>query len=148
MDGRRVPTVLWLIFASFPIYDAANGHDPVMLDLAPLFSESSFTASYHYDFIIWVLALYGKSLENVVALIADNLSTNKALADICERLLLGCASSIQFSCKYLSTAIRRSNFKSEYLDGQTLTTKVIWETGKIYGFQGMQIIAINCDSKN
>ena len=62
-----------------------------MLAFAPLLSETSFTARDHYELVSWVLQLYGKNLDNVTAIIGDNVSTNRALADLCSKPLIGCA---------------------------------------------------------
>ena len=63
-----------------------------MLAFAPLLSETSFTARDRYEFVLWVLQLYGKNLDNVTAIIGDNVSTNKELADLSSKPLIGCAS--------------------------------------------------------
>ena len=62
-----------------------------VLSFSPMFSETSSTATDHYEFLEWVFSLYSKSFENV-AIIGDNVSTNKALANMCSKSLLGCAS--------------------------------------------------------
>ena len=79
------------IFVSFHA-DTKVGFEQVMLAFSPMNSETSFRASDHFGFIEWVLGLYGKSLDNVVAVIGDNVSTNQALADMCKKPLIGCAS--------------------------------------------------------
>ena len=79
------------LFASFAS-DNANGYEWVMLVFAPILSETSFTARDNYEFVLWVLQLHGKNLDNVTAIIGDNVFTNKALADLCSKPLIGCAS--------------------------------------------------------
>ena len=57
-----------------------------------LFDETSQGSQEQCDFINYTLEQYGKSLENVVALIADNCETNKALSELCEVPMIGCYS--------------------------------------------------------
>ena len=78
----------------FAIYPAANtqGYDSALLAFSPLFSETSFTANDHYQFLEWVLSVYGKTMSDVIAIIGDNAEVNKALSNLCEKPLIGCAS--------------------------------------------------------
>ena len=78
----------------FAIYPAANtqGYDSALLAFSPLFSETSFTANDHYQFLEWVLSVYGKTMSDVIAIIGDNAEVNKALSNSCEKPLIGCAS--------------------------------------------------------
>jgi len=64
----------------------------VLLTIAPLFNESDLGAESHKDFIVGTLKYYNKTLENVVCIIGDNMSTNVALAKISGVPLVGCAS--------------------------------------------------------
>lgn len=58
---------------------------------SPLFDESDFTAESHYDFITNVLEnIFQKSWNNVVCLSGDNCATNKALANLAGKPLVGC----------------------------------------------------------
>jgi len=43
--------------------------------------ETNETAQNHSDFICFVLNIFGKSIDNVIALLGDNCNTNKAIAD-------------------------------------------------------------------
>ena len=54
--------------------------------------ETNYAASTHKDLLDWVSELYGKTLDNVVAIIGDNAEVNKALANLCGKPLIGCAS--------------------------------------------------------
>ena len=78
----------------FAIYPAANtqGYDSALLAFSPLFSETRFTANDHYQFLEWVLSVYGKTMSDVIAIIGDNAEVNKALSNLCEKPLIGCAS--------------------------------------------------------
>ncbi len=51
------------------------------LAFSPFEDEESQNAQNHYDFTIFVLSVYEKTLSNVVALIGDNCNTNKAFAN-------------------------------------------------------------------
>lgn len=62
-----------------------------LLAFSPLLDESDYSAASHHEFIEYHLAVFGKSLENVVCLVGDNMSTNRALADVCGVPLVGCA---------------------------------------------------------
>ena len=79
------------VFAS---YSAANsqGYDSALLSFSPLFSETSFTANDHYQFLEWLLSVSGKTMSDVIAIIGDNAEVNKALSNLCEKPLIGCAS--------------------------------------------------------
>ncbi len=46
----------------------------------------------HVEFLEFVLEVYGMSLENVVASITDNCSTNKSISERYSKPLLGCSS--------------------------------------------------------
>lgn len=68
--------------------------DPVsvLLSCSPLLDETSFTAQGHFDYINSILHNYNLSDDNMVALIGDNCSTNKALANLFGKPLVGCRS--------------------------------------------------------
>jgi hypothetical protein len=62
-----------------------------LLAFSPLFDESDFTAVPHYDFMTNILEnVFGKTWDNVVCLSGDNCSTNKALATLAGKPLVGC----------------------------------------------------------
>ena len=54
--------------------------------------ENSFTAQDHYEHLTYVLSVYKKTFENVVANTGDNVATNKRIADRCGVKFVGCAS--------------------------------------------------------
>ena len=80
------------VFATYVDESATVGYAKVLLTIAPLGEGVSFTAKDHYDFVTYVLNVYHKTWENVVCLVGDNCNTNKALATIAKRPLVGCAS--------------------------------------------------------
>jgi hypothetical protein len=63
-----------------------------LLALAPLIAEEELGAQQHVEFIEATLALYSKTLSNVVVLIADNCNTNRKISNNLAIPLLGCAS--------------------------------------------------------
>ena len=63
-----------------------------MLAIAPPFDETTYTAENHKAFIGDVLELYGKSLKNLIYLVADNAAVNTRLADLLGIPMIGCAS--------------------------------------------------------
>ena len=89
--GTKNSTHFVGVFASYP---AANsqGHDSALLSFSPLFPETSFTANDHYQFLEWLLSVYGKTMSDVIAIIGDNAEVNKALFNLCEKPFIGCAS--------------------------------------------------------
>ena len=91
-DGWTVGSTHYLaVFASF---HASNddGYDARLLTLSPMGDECSLNAQEHYEFLTFVLNLYQKSWANVVCLVGDNMNTNKSIANILGRPLIGCAS--------------------------------------------------------
>lgn len=79
--------------AIFAAYTDDDGVATALLAFSPMPDETQFTAKTHYDFIAWVLeSVYGKSFDNVVAIIGDNCETNKAICNMCKLPLIGCAS--------------------------------------------------------
>lgn len=54
--------------------------------------EYDLSAASHLEFIKFHLSVFGKSTDNVICLIGDNVSTNKALATLMGKPLVGCAS--------------------------------------------------------
>ena len=52
-------------------------------------NEESITANEHYDFLCFILSLYNKTLSNVVAMIGDNVNTNRAFSGRIGRNFVG-----------------------------------------------------------
>ncbi len=52
--------------------DCTLGYKSVLLALSPFESEDSQSAENHYEFLLFVLELFGKSIENSVALVDEN----------------------------------------------------------------------------
>ena len=77
--------------AGYPSHD--QDFETALLDFSPLLDETSQSSSEQFDFLMLTLLNFGKTIaEKVIALIADNCETNKALADLCEVPLIGCSS--------------------------------------------------------
>lgn len=79
------------VFASYPTSNS-KGYSKRLLTVSPVGEEINLSASEHYDFITYILHLYGKSWSDIVCLIGDNVSTNKALANKTGIPMVGCAS--------------------------------------------------------
>ena len=77
--------------ASYSSTDA-NGYQTALLTFSPLLSELSLTALEHKNLLDFTLSIYGKNITNVIAICGDNCETNKALASLCQKPLMGCAS--------------------------------------------------------
>jgi hypothetical protein len=90
-DGWTAGTVHYIAF--FPSYvNNAGIQKEHLLALAPLITEEELGAQQHGEFIEATLALYSKTLSNIVVLIADNCNTNRKIANNLAIPLLGCAS--------------------------------------------------------
>lgn len=78
----------------FATYPAENelGFRKHLLGLSPMGDEDSLDASEHYDYVEYVLGVHGKKFNNVVAIICDNTSTNKAFVRRVGSFFLGCHS--------------------------------------------------------
>ena len=79
------------VFASYSSTDA-NGYQTALLTFSPLLSELSLTALEHKNLLDFTLSIYGKNITNVIAICGDNCETNKALASLCQKPLMGGAS--------------------------------------------------------
>lgn len=91
-DGWSVgDTHFVAIYATFPKAND-SGFEEVLLGLSPMENEESQDANEHYDFVKFVLSVFGKTMDNVVALIGDNTSTNKAFARCLGPFFVGCHS--------------------------------------------------------
>jgi hypothetical protein len=80
------------VFATFPCVSSQFGFKKVLLTFAPMGDGDELTAEAHHQFLSDVLQSYGKEWKNVVALIGDNCSTNRAFARRACCNLIGCAS--------------------------------------------------------
>ena len=63
----------------------------MLLAFSPFANEASQGASDHREFITFVLELYGKSVDNLVALVGDNCYTYRALSSSMGVGFVGCA---------------------------------------------------------
>ena len=78
----------------FVTFMEKNVRKQFLIAMSPMEDETTQSAAEHKEFLTKTLRLYGKSLDNVCALIGDNCSTNKALATSCNVPLIGCFSHI------------------------------------------------------
>lgn len=104
IDGWKEGTTHYIaVFASY--FCSKNGPRYPLLALAPPLNEQSYTAEVHRDFIGDVLELFGKSIENLLYLVADNAPVNTRLSDLLGIPFIGCASHrFNLACKkYLLT---------------------------------------------
>lgn len=79
------------IFATFPS-EHTMGYDSVLLGCSPMGDEDSLDATEHYRFVEEVLKIFGKSWDNVAALVGDNCSTNRCFTRRVGPLFVGCYS--------------------------------------------------------
>lgn len=95
LDGwSHLDTHYIAIFATFQCKENNDmlPYSNVLLALSPLLDETTLSATSHQETIKYILSVYNKTWENVVALTGDNVSTNKALAGLVSLPLIGCAS--------------------------------------------------------
>lgn len=110
------------IFASF--YQTGNIYEShcysVWLAISPSIDEKTVSATSNVQTIEHVLPVFDKSLENVVSLIGDNVSTNIALQTQAGKRLIGCDSHI-FNL-YMQDVIEKSLYVVQNV--QKLTVKL------------------------
>ena len=78
-------------FGVFAAWESNSGFESALLAFSPMLSETDFSAVEHKKFIEFVLSLFDKTIENVVAITGDNCEMNKRLATILGLPLIGCA---------------------------------------------------------
>ena len=79
------------VLATFPS-KAENGYDRVFLACSPMENEGSLDAYEHKYFLTYVLSVFGKSMESVVAVVVDNCFTNRAIERKIGAIFVGCYS--------------------------------------------------------
>jgi hypothetical protein len=99
IDGWKEGTTHYIaVFASYANTEGVGNYP--LLAIAPPFDETTYTAENHKAFIGDVLELYGKSLKNLIYLVADNAAVNTRLADLLGIAMIGCASHrFNLACK-------------------------------------------------
>ena len=106
---------------------------------SPMFSKTNFTASDHYEFLQWVLSLYSKSNESVVAIIRNLVSTNKALANMFSKPLQGYASHrFNLAMKKILFLYHAKNTKVNTLMDKLKTLKLAGKLSKATHLRAMQ----------
>lgn len=87
-DGQSTQEVHYVgVFASFSANDV-QGLSTVCLALFPLDDMTMQDADEHITFMEYVLVLFGKWLDNLVASILDNCSTNQVILNKTKRSLI------------------------------------------------------------
>lgn len=76
------------VFAAYPC-KTKTGYRK-LLGISPMEKEDSLDATDHYEFIEYVLEVHVKLFENVVAIVGDKTSTNKAFARRVGSSFVGC----------------------------------------------------------
>lgn len=79
------------VLATFPS-EKPCGFDSKLLALAPMGNEDSQNADDHFEFLEFVLGVFGKSFSNVAVLIGDNCNTNRAFSRRVGPIFVGCHS--------------------------------------------------------
>ncbi len=81
-------------FAVFALFPASNEleYDTVLLGFSPFENKENMNAANHVSFLKCVLDVYGKSFENVAALIADNCAVNISFGRMIGCRFIGSAS--------------------------------------------------------
>lgn len=80
------------LFATFSCAKSSNGYKAQLLGFSPLLDETSHSANEHISLISFILNLFGKNWNNVIAIIADNCAVNKAIARKVKCEFVGCSS--------------------------------------------------------
>lgn len=91
-DCQTTPDAHYVGLYAFFLAEYHYGNREVCLILSPLGIESQQDADEHNAFFEFVLSVYSKLLHNLVALIAENCSTNQSIARRFKLLLVRCAS--------------------------------------------------------
>lgn len=79
------------VFASFPANNL-EGYSVRLLAFSPMGDESSLDSAEHQEFLTFVLENFSKTWQDVICIVGDNCSTNKAVANRVGKPLIGCAS--------------------------------------------------------
>jgi hypothetical protein len=105
IDGWKEGATYYIaVFASYANSEGVGNYP--LLAIAPPFDETTYTAANHKSFIGDVLELYGKSVKNLIYLVADNAAVNTCLADLLGIPMIGCGSHrFNLACiKYLESS--------------------------------------------
>lgn len=65
------------LFETLPS-ETGNGYWKILLAIYPLEAEVDLGANQHLEFAVYVVTLFGKSIQNVVTLTGDNCSRKKS----------------------------------------------------------------------
>eukprot|EP00475_Leptophrys_vorax_P012327 TRINITY_DN18765_c0_g1_i2.p1 TRINITY_DN18765_c0_g1~~TRINITY_DN18765_c0_g1_i2.p1 ORF type:complete len:176 (-),score=37.81 TRINITY_DN18765_c0_g1_i2:222-749(-) len=72
--------------------DGRAYYDRVLLSFSPLANEANYTAQNHYEYVSFVLSLYDVGWQQVVCIVADNVSLNGSISDLAGVPMVGCMS--------------------------------------------------------
>ena len=72
--------------------DETRKVEKILLAFSPFQRETSLNADAHIEFIEFVKSVFGKSLDNIVAIIADNCSVNRSISTKLCIGFIGCSS--------------------------------------------------------
>lgn len=78
-DGWTIDGTHYVVIFATYLYVKPPGYDSVLLALSSLDNEESEKADEHYAFMKFVLSVFGKKMEDIVAIMGEKCSTNKAL---------------------------------------------------------------------
>lgn len=81
--------IMRAFFASYSS-DTEHGYNTALLGTTPLENEATLYASERVRLTGFVLSLLSETKKSVVALIGDDISTNKALFNEVSNLVVGC----------------------------------------------------------
>lgn len=86
----------------FSTYNSSNcnGFESVCLSMLFKMNETTQTADQHHEFLSYSLGVSDKGFDNVIALIAENCSTNRSITNRLRKLLVDCSSQLfQFAAR-------------------------------------------------
>lgn len=91
-DGWTKQTTHFI--AVFATFSSSNelGYDSVLLGFGPFENETSLGTSELYKYLSFTLSIYKKTWDNVTAVVGDNCSVNKSLANRLTCGFIGCSS--------------------------------------------------------
>ncbi|MEM9079038.1 MAG: hypothetical protein AAGC43_18510 [Bacteroidota bacterium] len=79
------------VYATFPSNNSL-GYEKILLSCSPMENEDFLDSNEHYEYLKFVLDLYGKNIDSVVEIVGDNCSTNRCMSRIIGPIFVGCHS--------------------------------------------------------
>ncbi|MEY3452260.1 MAG: hypothetical protein RL711_2088 [Bacteroidota bacterium] len=103
----------------------------------------SYTAEVHRDFIGDVLELFGKSIENLLYLVADNAPVNTRLSDLLGIPFIGCASHrFNLACKKYLLTYEQELSK---INSLMVTLRNVKQAGKLRTLSKLESLGLKLD---